>query len=188
MDVSAIFKPFFLFCNKVQSYIIPPKLGLNRISYPTSICVKVRVIFSNCAAVKDLWSHLIGNDLIKNGQLNLIKKHKTADSAWVYLAILTNWMNVISKNAIPKPILQWILLCVWLRHQEYCAFEIVHLLICDSVPMLCTSSIKQWCNSVGIFTMAVSSIFIEHIRLSLAFYSNNEMIMARYLCGVHQQR
>lgn len=44
----------------IQTYL-PPKFGLRRISYPSSICVKVFVMFSNCAAVKALWSHLTTN-------------------------------------------------------------------------------------------------------------------------------
>lgn len=33
---------------------LPPKFGLNRISYPSSICVNVLVMFSSCAAVNVL--------------------------------------------------------------------------------------------------------------------------------------
>lgn len=129
-------------------------------SYPSN---KVIVIFSNCAAVNDLWSHLIGNWL-QTGMSNKLKKGEVQLYwIWVYLAILTNWMSVIIKNAIPKPILHRVLLCVWLRHQEYFAWS--YWLICSSVPMFC-SSIEQMFGSAVIFTMASSSIhiFIEHIR------------------------
>lgn len=139
---------------------LPPKSGLNRMSYPSSICVKVLVIFSSWAAVKDLWSHLLR---MQNVDKMLIER-QIQNNTWPFEGIKIR--KIWCKSSFSKETL-----CVWLRHRESLNAWIEWILT------------WRWCSadvrSLGTFSETICGFVInlyEHIRLWCALCLTEEQI------------
>lgn len=99
-------------------------------SYPSNICVKVLVIFSSCAAVKPLWSHLFRfvekieekNVMLKRNVHGFEWQNQHQNCTWPFEGIKIH--KICGKSSFSKETL-----CVWLRHQECLNAFIVWILM-----------------------------------------------------------